>query len=186
MIYAVSIHIVCFINFIFGNEGGRLIMNVLWRSLARMSAKLIFLLSVAGYFGTLAYASEGIITTVAGSGAIDQGNNHFSMNGGGFTGDGGAATNAQLNYPKGIAIDVSGNLYIADTGNHRIRKIDTKGIISTIVGSGKYGGNKSTLYGNSQEGVSATVAELNEPNGLYVDKTGNIYIADEQMAEFVK
>jgi len=62
MIFAASIHIVCFINFIFGNEGGRLIMNVLWRSLANMSAKLIFLLSVAGYLGTLAYASSGVTT----------------------------------------------------------------------------------------------------------------------------
>ncbi len=143
-------------------------MNVLWRSLARMLAKLIFLLSVAGCFGTLAYASEGIITTVAGSGTA------------GFSGDNGLAVNAQFNAPTSVALDSANNLYVADTGNHRIRKIDTKGIISTIVGSGKYGGNKSTLYGDSQEGVSATVAELNEPNGLYVDKTGNIYIADEQ------
>ena len=89
MIYAVSIHIVCFVNFIFGNEGGSLIMNVLWRSLARMSAKLIFLLSVAGCFGTLAYAGDGIVTTSVNlykSSKIDaipvsQSNNEFCTSG---------------------------------------------------------------------------------------------------------
>src|SRR5205085_1896668 len=69
--------------------------------------------------------TKGIITTVAGTGKP------------GFSGDGGLAIQAQLNRPDGLAFDTEGNLFVADTLNHRVRKIDPKGTISTVVGNGK-------------------------------------------------
>ena len=100
----------------------------------------------------------GIITTVAGNGTI------------GYSGDGGQATNAQLYGPTGIAIDNAGNVYIADFNDQVIRKVDTFGIISTIVGNGTpgFGGD------NGQ----ATAAQLNYPKGVCIDKLNNLYIAD--------
>ena len=99
----------------------------------------------------------GIILTVAGNGTA------------GFSGDGGAATSAELNAPAGLAIDSGGNLYIGDENNHRIRKV-TAGIISTFAGTGTGGYNG--------DGIAATSAELNYPNGVTADLGGNIYIAD--------
>ena len=155
----------------------------------------------------------GVITTVAGTGTQ------------GFSGDGGAAISAQLFHPQGVAIDGNGNLYIVDTGNYRIRKVTPAGIISTIAGNGTNGssgdgaaatsaqllptaiavdgvgnlyigdanherirmvtlaGTISTIAGNGTagftgDGGAATSAELNEPQGVAVDPTGNVYIAD--------
>lgn len=88
----------------------------------------------------------------------------------GFTGDGGAATSAELNYPTGIAFDSSGNLYIADHINHRIRKVDTSGNITTIAGDG--------TLGDTGDSGAATSAELDSPCGVAVDSAGNVYIAD--------
>jgi sugar lactone lactonase YvrE len=88
----------------------------------------------------------------------------------GFTGDGGAATSAELNYPTGIAFDSSGNLYIADHINHRIRKVDTSGNITTIAGNG--------TLGDTGDSSAATSAELDSPCGVAVDSAGNVYIAD--------
>lgn len=100
----------------------------------------------------------GIISTIAGTGVQ------------GFSGDGAAATLAQLNQPAGVSVDSSGNVYIADFTNSRIRKIDTGGIISTIAGTG--------VQGNAGDGGAATLAQLNQPYGVAVDVTGNIFIAD--------
>jgi trimeric autotransporter adhesin len=102
--------------------------------------------------------SDGVISTFAGTGAF------------GYSGDGGQATAAQLYYPHDVAVDVFGNLYIADTNNHRIRKVTSSGIISTVAGTG--------TAGYSADGVAATTAKLNAPTGLAVDSSGNIYIAD--------
>jgi YD repeat-containing protein len=102
--------------------------------------------------------TSGIITTIAGNGT------------GGYSGDGGHATDAQLRSPSGVAIDSSGNIYIADKANSRIRKVDTSGIITTIAG------NKP--FGYSGDGGPAIEAQLNNPNDLAVDPSGNIYIAD--------
>jgi hypothetical protein len=98
---------------------------------------------------------NGIITTVAG---------------GGPGGDGGAATNASLSDPNGVAIDASGNLYVADTADHRIRKVSTNGIITTVAGDG--------TPGYSGDGLVATNAELYYPEGVAVDTFGNLFIAD--------
>ena len=89
----------------------------------------------------------------------------------GFYGDGGPAFLAQLFAPHGLAFDAAGNLYVADTGNQRIRKIDTHGIITTVAGSSGYGGYRG-------DGGPATSALLYNPTGVSVDANGNLYIAD--------
>jgi len=104
-------------------------------------------------------SATGIITTVVGNGA------------GGFSGDGGPAIIATLNFPEGVALDSADNLYIADTGNQRIRRVDSAtGIITTVVGSGTAG-----FIG---DGGSATAAQLSSPTGVSVDGADNLYIAD--------
>ena len=106
--------------------------------------------------------ANGIITTVAGNRSL----------GGGFSGDGGAATNAALNYPDGVAVDGGGNLYIADSHNNVIRKVDVNGIIRTVAGNYSLGG------GFSGDGGAATNATLNYPLGVAVDGGGNLFIAE--------
>ncbi len=103
--------------------------------------------------------TAGVITTVAGTGSY------------GYSGDGGQAISASLNQPIGLAIDAAGNLIFADSGNHRIRKVDfTSGVITTIAGTGvlAYGG----------DGGQATAAKLGLPSGIALDSTGNVLIAD--------
>lgn len=97
------------------------------------------------------------ITTIAGTG------------GRGFSGDGGSGTSAQLSLPGGIALDSSGNLYIADGGNNRVRKL-SNGMISTVAGNG--------TAGYTGDNATATSAELTAPVGVAVDSSGNLYIAD--------
>jgi len=101
----------------------------------------------------------GTISTIAGTGTA------------GYAGDDGAATSAQLNNPKGMAVDSSGNLYIADTDNQRIRKVTPAGMISTVAGTGTAGNYPG-------DGGPATSAELNSPFGVAVDSDSNLYIAD--------
>ncbi|HEY2459680.1 MAG TPA: Ig-like domain repeat protein [Candidatus Acidoferrum sp.] len=101
--------------------------------------------------------SGSTITTIAGNGAP------------GFSGDGAAALAASLRFPRGIALDASGAVYVADTGNHVVRKISA-GIITTVAGNG--------LEGFSGDLGPATSANLASPVGLAVDAAGNLYIAD--------
>ena len=101
--------------------------------------------------------STGIITTIAGG-------TH------GGAGDGGAATAAQLNYPTGVAIDRFGNVYIADSLNHKIRLVSSTGIITTIAGTG--------VPGSGGGGGPASSAQLNYPQGVALDAHGHLYIAD--------
>jgi trimeric autotransporter adhesin len=100
----------------------------------------------------------GTITTVAGTGEA------------GFSGDGGPATKAQLDFPSAVAVDREGNLYIADGLNYRIRKVDRDGIITTFAGTGE--------ARHSGDGGPATSAELKEPACMIFDAHGNLYVAD--------
>ncbi|HEV2348783.1 MAG TPA: choice-of-anchor D domain-containing protein [Terriglobia bacterium] len=106
-------------------------------------------------------AATGIITTYAGNGTK------------GYTGDGGLATSAELNFPTGLAIDLAGNLYIADSGNFVVRRVSPSGVITTFAGDG--------IEGFSGDGGPASAAQLstfNQQIGLAVDSAGNLYIAD--------
>lgn len=91
----------------------------------------------------------------------------------GFSGDGGAALDAQFNYPNGLAFDKSGNLYIADTGNNRVRRISTDGLITTVAGLG-------TFRADPADGGPATQAWLSAPFGVALDSAGNLYIGDDR------
>jgi DNA-binding beta-propeller fold protein YncE len=105
--------------------------------------------------------ATGIITTVAGSGER------------GIAGDGGRALVAQMYFPHGIVLDESGNIFVADAGNHRVRKIEAQsGLISTVAGTGQ-----PRFYG---DGGPATAAGLFAPRGVALDGKGNLYIADTQ------
>jgi hypothetical protein len=101
--------------------------------------------------------TNGIITTVAGNGVQ------------GYSGDGGAATSAELGFPPGVEVDSAGNLYIAD-GSLRVRKVDTSGIITTVAGNGS--------FGYAGDGGAAISAQLSELFGIALDNSGNFYIAD--------
>jgi len=103
--------------------------------------------------------SAGVTTTFAGTGTA------------GFSGDGGAATSAQLNVPRSISLDASGNLYIADSNNNRVRKVTPGGTITTFAGTG--------TAGFSGDGGAAASAQLNYIPGLSIDSTGVMYIADQ-------
>jgi len=105
----------------------------------------------------------GVLTLVAGGGAV------------GFSGDGGPATQATVYFPSGVAVDAAGNLFFADKGNNRVRKVDTKGIITTVAGTG--------TAGFSGDGGPATSAKLGLNltaafQGVALDSAGNLYIAD--------
>jgi sugar lactone lactonase YvrE len=108
--------------------------------------------------------SGGTITTVAGTPQV----------GGGYSGDGGPATNAKLNYPQDLKVDSAGNIYIADTNNHRIRKVSVaSGNITTVAGNG--------AAGFSGDGI-ATQNSLYNPLGIWLDANDNLFIADQYNA----
>ncbi len=100
----------------------------------------------------------GIITTIAGTGTA------------GFTGDGGPATQAQINNPNGLALAADGSIYIADYGNQRIRKITPDGMIWAIAGNG--------TKGFSGDDGPATAAQINNPNSMAVAADGTLYVSD--------
>jgi sugar lactone lactonase YvrE len=97
--------------------------------------------------------TNGVITTVAGGGTL--------------TGNGIVATNSRLNYPAGVALDALGNLFIADYGNNVVRRVNTNGIITTVAGGGILSGN----------GIAATNASVNGPEGVAMDIYGNLFVA---------
>jgi sugar lactone lactonase YvrE len=90
-------------------------------------------------------------------------------------GDGGAATGAQLNFPAGVAVDVSGNVYIADDGDNEIRKMSAAGAISRLAGDGTACASPPACG----DGGSALSAQLGAPDGVAVDQHANVYIADD-------
>ena len=101
---------------------------------------------------------DGTVTRLAGTGLR------------GYSGDGGPATAAQLNRPRGIAVDSTGNVYISDTDNQRVREVTTDGKINTFAGVG--------VAGFSGDGAAPNLAGLSSPSGLTVDSSGNLFIAD--------
>jgi trimeric autotransporter adhesin len=109
--------------------------------------------------------SSGVITTVAGNGTQ------------GFSGDNGPATNAQLMYPTAVAVDATGNLYIADVNGQRIRRV-SNGVITSVAGNG--------TAGFSGDSGPATSAQLSNPDGVAVDSAGNLYIADSNNSRIRK
>jgi len=102
--------------------------------------------------------ANGIVTTVAGNGTV------------GYSGDGGLATNAELAFPSGVAVDSLGNVFIADTPYSRIRKVATNGVITTVAGNLK--------AASDGDGGPATNAGLDHPRSVAVDRFGNLFIAD--------
>src|SRR5262249_39957012 len=102
--------------------------------------------------------TAGIISNVAGKGTA------------GFNGDGGTATNAQLNLPYGVALDAGGNLFVADLNNNRVRRVSASGVITTVVGTG--------IAGSAGDGGQAASAQLRSPSDVLVDALGNVFIAD--------
>jgi len=126
----------------------------------------------------IADAGNNLIRMVNTSGIISTFAGNYNESGG-YSGDGGPATAAQISSPYGIAADASGNIYIADTYNSLVRIVNTSGIISTFAGIAS-GAEDETNAGYSGDGGPATAAELNYPWGVTVDASGNVYIADEQ------
>ncbi len=112
----------------------------------------------AGDFRIWRVGPDGTLRSVAGNGSDS------------FSGDEGAASRAQLNSPSGMALDAAGNLYFADTRNHRVRRISPGGTITTVAGN--------ALAGFSGDGGPATLAELNTPTAVALDARGDLYIAD--------
>lgn len=112
---------------------------------------------------SISFLSAQNVNTYAGDG-------YGATSSGGFSGDGGQATAAELYNPMGVAVDASGNIYISDDLNERIRRVTPLGIITTVAGNG--------TPGFSGDGGPATNAELSEPAGLWVDASGNLYIID--------
>ena len=100
---------------------------------------------------------DGIISTIAGNGTQ------------GYSGDGAPATAARLNWPLGLAMDSAGNLYVGDSGNQRVRRIDANGMISTVAGDG--------TQASSGDSGPAVNAQLDYPMYLAFDPGGNLYIA---------
>lgn len=106
----------------------------------------------------------GRITRIAGTGTA------------GFSGDGGPATSATLDFPTGLALDERGRLFISDANNNRVRMVDERGTITTVGGTGPVGVGSGTYGG---DGGAADAAHLNAPAGLVVDARGNLLIADQ-------
>jgi hypothetical protein len=141
------------------------VLNAPWGVTPDASGNL-YIADTANHRIRMVSVATGLITTVAGSGFTN------TDGSGGFSGDGSAATSAELNRPFTVAFDASGNMYIPDSANNRIRKVNTSGVISTFAGTG--------TAGFAVDGTAANLATLWSPSGVAVDAAGNVYIADTQ------
>jgi sugar lactone lactonase YvrE len=129
-------------------------------------------------------SATGIVTTIVGTTLTDAIRGVATGGVGGFGGDGGPATAATLQSPQGLAMDREGNLYVADSRNHRVRKIDARtGIITTVAGSGPIGLGQGSFSG---DGGPATSARLNSPVGVVMDAAGNLYISERTFTKRVR
>ncbi len=143
----------------YSGDGGAATSALLW-SPYRVAVDSAGALYIADEFNSVIrkVTPAGIVGTVAGNGNPS------------YSGDGGPAIKASLRYPRGIAVDSAGNLYIADSGNHRIRMVKTDGTIATIAGTGD-----DSIFG---DGGPATSAGFDVPWGITVDSRGVVYVAD--------
>jgi len=139
-----------------GGQGTSAAVN--WPTGIKLDGSGNLYIAEAGNMRVRKLSRNGVITTVAGNGIS------------GYSGDSGAAIDAQLSWPKDIAFDGQGNLYIADTANNVIRMVSSSGVITTIAGTGQ--------SGFSGDGGAAIAATMNLPSGLAVDGAGNLFIAD--------
>jgi sugar lactone lactonase YvrE len=121
-----------------------------------------------GAAGNIYFSSDNCVFMLDANGLLTRVAGKYTL--AGYSGDGGPATDAQLHDPTGVAVDRAGNLYIADSGNNRIRKVSSAGIITTIAGNG--------AQGDSGDGGPALRAELWLPSGVAVDSTGHVFVAD--------
>lgn len=148
----------------FAGDGGQArnaVLNSPWGIVIDPAGNVLF--SDAGNNRVRRIAPNGVITTVAGAGAA------------GFSGDGGPAVQALLNGPLGLALDSAGNLYIADSQNRRVRKIDGSGIITTVAGNG------AAPTFDSGDGGPATNAPLLSVSDIALDTHGNLYVVENEL-----
>jgi len=151
-------------NLGFAGDGGQArdaVLNTPWGIVVDPAGNVLF--SDAGNHRVRKIAPNGVITTIAGDSAP------------GFAGDGGPATQALLNGPLGLALDAAGNLYIADSQNRRVRKIDTSGVITTVAGSGSAPNPSAFDSGDGGRAVDATLSSVSD---IALDTQGNLYIAE--------
>ncbi|HLK49195.1 MAG TPA: hypothetical protein VKT49_13730 [Bryobacteraceae bacterium] len=142
-----------------GDTGLALLANLQGPQDVAIDSKGVIYIADTGNARIRAVGADGNINTVAGS------------SGTGFSGDGAAATSAALSQPYALAVDAQGDIFIADLGNLRVRKVDAKGNINTVAGTG--------FPGFSGDGSAATKATLTLPSGVAVDGSGNVFIADQ-------
>lgn len=144
----------------FSGDGGAATAAELWRPWGVAWLNVLYIADTENHRVRQVNPQTGIITTVAGTGNQ------------GYSGDGGAATAAQLFTPLAVAADTGGNLFIADTQNHRIRRVDfLTRVITTVAGNG--------VGGFSGDGGSATASALWNPSGVAIDGAGNLLIVDQ-------
>ncbi len=148
-------------SFAFAGDGG-LSLSASLRAPRDVAVDIRGNVVIADTFNNRVRRIEGttaVITTVAGDGTF------------GYAGDGGSGVNASLRHPESVATDAQGNVYVADSGNHRVRRVEiATGVISTFAGTG--------VEGSSGDGTAASTAQLFQPSSLAFDSVGNMYIAD--------
>ena len=146
----------------FGGDGGPAVYAYLTNpvAIALDAGNNLYIADYSNHAVRRVDATTGIISTFAGVGGTP-----------GYNQDSGPATTTRLNHPSALAFDAAGNLYIADTGNNLVRKVDMSGKLTTI--AGRYG-----YSGSPVEGGQATMQVLTQPMGVAVDTAGNVYIAD--------